>query len=91
MEKLIDQFINSYEKSLAKESKEICKEVESILGENDEFEVEKASSYCYFVRSKKREVYDSKLVDKCIKYLDNKTIYNRIKDILDFELRNKMV
>ena len=39
MEKLEEHFITSYESHLAKEGKEICKEVDSIIGDNDKLMV----------------------------------------------------
>ena len=83
MEKLIDQFINSYESHLAKEGKEICKEVDSIIGDNDELMVEKAYSYCNFISHSKRHGFDPKLVDRCRKYLDEMRNYNHIKHTLE--------
>ena len=49
MEKLEEHFITSYQSTLAKEGKEICKEVDSIICDNDELMVEKADTYCYFI------------------------------------------
>ena len=83
MEKLIDQFINSYESHLAKEGKEICKEVDSIIGDNDELMVEKADTYCNFISHSKRHGFDPKLVDRCRKYLDEMSNYRRIKHTLE--------
>ena len=46
MEQIEKQFITSYLSILAKEGKEICKEVESIFDDNDELMKEKANTYC---------------------------------------------
>ena len=47
-EKFENQLISSYESTLAIEGKKICKEIDSMLGENDELLVEKANTYCSF-------------------------------------------
>ena len=43
MEDLEKHFFSSYKSHLAKEGKEICKEVDSIIGDNDELMVEKTT------------------------------------------------
>ena len=92
MEKLEDHFITSYQSTLAKEGKEICKEVDSIIGDNDKLMVEKADTYCNFISHSKRHAFDPKLVDRCRKYLDDMSSYRRIKDTLEYiSRRRKMV
>ena len=83
MEKLEEHFITSYQSTLAKEGKEICKEVDSIIGDNDELMVEKSYTYCNFISHSKRHGFDPKLVDRCRKYLDEMRNYNRFKHTLE--------
>ena len=83
MESIEKQFITSYESHLAKEGKEICKEVDSIIGDNDELMVEKADTYCNFISHSKSHGFDPKLVDRCRKYLDEMSNYRRIKHTLE--------
>ena len=52
------QFITSYKSTLAKKGKEICKEVDSIICDNDELMVEKANTYCNFISHSKRHGFD---------------------------------
>ena len=83
MEKLEEHFITSYQSTLAKEGKEICKEVDSIICDNDELMVEKADTYCNFISHSKRHGFDPKLVDRCRKYLDDMSSYRCIKHTFD--------
>ena len=70
MEQIEKQFITSYLSILAKEGKEICKEVESIFDDNDELMKEKANTYCRFIDSKV-DCVDKKLVERCKNYIEN--------------------
>ena len=79
MEQIEKQFITSYLSILAKEGKEICKEVESIFDDNDELMVEKANTYCLFISSLKVDGVDPKLVKRCQNYLDDVINFNRYK------------
>ena len=83
MEQIEKQFITSYLSILAKEGKEICKEVDSIICDNDELMVEKADTYCYFISRSKSHGFDPKLVDRCRKYLDEMRNYNLFKHTLE--------
>ena len=92
MEKLEEHFITSYQSTLSKEGKEICKEVDSIIGNNDELLVEKADTYCNFISRSKRHGFDPKLVDRCRKNLDDMSSYRHIKHTLEYiSRRRKMV
>ena len=62
-EKFDKQLISSYESTLALEGREICKEVDSILEDDDELLVEKANAYCLFCTDPKR----ADIVEKCRK------------------------
>ena len=53
-EKFDKQLISSYESTLAVEGREICKEVDSILEDDDELLVEKANAYCLFLYTSKK-------------------------------------
>ena len=83
MEQLEDQFIISYKTYLAKEGKEICKEVDSMLGENDELLVEKAQIYSNFCLRFKKDVIDEKLYERCNKYQNDMRNYRHIKVTLE--------
>ena len=90
--KFENQLISSYETGLAVEGEKICKEVDSILEDNDELLVEKAYSYCLFRTNPKRVDIDEKLFERCKKYLDDMRNYNHIKDTLKYiSSRRKMV
>ena len=79
MEQIEKQFITSYLFILAKEGKEICKEVESIFNDNDELMVEKAYSYSLFLFNSEKLKFNPKLVERCKKYLDDMSSYKLIK------------
>ena len=44
-EKFENQFISSYESTLAAEGRKICKEVESLISDYNELLIEKANTY----------------------------------------------
>ena len=77
MESIEKQFITSYQSILAKEGKEICKEVESKFDDNDKLMVEKANTYCQFIFSV--DGVDPKLYERCQNYIDNVNNFNRFK------------
>ena len=68
---------------MAVEGEEICKEVDSILEDNDELLVEKANAYCLFCTDPKRVNIDEKLFERCKKYLDDIRNYRDIKYTLE--------
>ena len=47
-EKSENKLLNFYESTLNEEGKEICKEIDSLLGVNDEFNKDKTEKYCNF-------------------------------------------
>ena len=57
------QLLSSYESTLAVEGEEICKEVDSILEDNDELLVEKAILIVFFVLIQKELI----LMKNCLK------------------------
>ena len=62
-----------------------------MIGENDELLAEKANAYCFFVKYTKSDI-DAKLFDRCIKYLDEMSNYNEIKNTLEnISRKRKMV
>ena len=83
-EKFENQLLSSYESTLAVEGREICKEVDSILEDDDELLVEKANAYCHFYTDPKRVNIDKNLFDKCKKYLRNMSRLSYIKYNLDY-------
>ena len=80
-EKFDKQLISSYESTLAVEGREICKEVDSILEDDDELLVEKANAYCLFCTDPKRVNIDEKLFERGKKYLDDIRSYSDINYI----------
>ena len=92
-EKFDKQLISSYESTLALEGREICKEVDSILEDDDELLVEKANAYCLFCTDPKRVNIDEKSFERCKKYLDDIRNYSDINYILKniSRRRRKMV
>ena len=83
MEQIEKQFITSYLSILAKEGKEICKEVESIFDDNDELIKEKATTYCQFISSFKVDGVDPKLVERCQNYIDDVNDFDRLESTLN--------
>ena len=81
VEQIEKQFITSYESTLAKEGKEICKEVDSIFNDNDDLMVEKANTYCQFIDSKV-DCVDKKLVERCQNYIDDVNNFHKFKSTL---------
>ena len=78
-EKFEEQLLDSYESTLAAEGKEICEEIDSMYGDNDKLLVEKADTYCLFSRLLKEDEIDTKLREKCEKYLNDIRNYEHIK------------
>ena len=82
-EKFENQLISSYESTLAAEGEKICKEVDSILGDNNEFLVEKANAFCIFYLSFKKDSLDKDLFNKCKKFKYDISNFRDIKNNLD--------
>ena len=70
-EKIENQLLSSYESTLAVEGSEICKEVDSIIKDDDELLIEKANAYCLFFTNPKRVDIDKKLFERCKKYISD--------------------
>ena len=81
MEQIEKNFITSYQSTLAKEGKEICKEVESIFDDNDELTKEKDNTYCQFISLVNCD--NKKLVERCQNYIDDVNNFNRYKSTFD--------
>ena len=88
-EKFENQLLSSYESTLAVEGEEICKEVDSLIQDDDELLIEKANAYCRFCTDPKRVNIDEKLFDKCKNYLNDLRNYRNIKDTLDYILKTR--
>ena len=70
-EKFEKQLLSSYESTLAVEGEEICNEVDSILSDDHELLIEKANAYCLICTDPKRVDTDTKLFERCKKYIRN--------------------
>ena len=70
-EKFENQLISSYESTLALEGEEICKEVDSLIQDDHKLLIEKAKAYCLFFTGLKRDDIDTKLFERCKKYIRN--------------------
>ena len=82
-EKFDKQLLSSYKLTLAIEGEKICKEIDSILGDYEELLIEKANVYCLFCTDPERFGFDSKLLERCKKYLDDSKNYRDIKYTLE--------
>lgn len=82
MKQIENDFINSYETTLAKEGEKLCKEIENNIKVCGELLVNKASVYCQFIVSK-LDSLDPKLVERCNNYIENINNFNRYKSTFD--------
>ena len=83
MEDLEKQFFSSYESYLSAEGKEICKEIDSIIGDNNKLMIEKCKAYYYFIDREKSSDLDPKLVEKCKKVYKHFRNYDALKCTLE--------
>ena len=81
-ESIENQLISSYESTLAVEGREICK-VDSIL-EDDNLLIEKANTYCSHCVCFKKDALDTKLIERCEKYLSDFSKFRYIKNHLEY-------
>ena len=88
MKEFENQFLLNYESDLAEEGSTICKEVDDRFGNNKELLAEKARAYCDFVKYTRSDV-DTKLLDRCKKYLNEMRNYNEIKNTLENISKNR--
>ena len=77
LDKLKESMIDRYEMALALIGDEICKEIDSKLPDDLILMKMKAHCYCVFYTNRKNGV-DSKLYEKCRKYLDHERYYEKI-------------
>ena len=77
LDKLKESMIDRYEMALALIGDEICKEIDSILSDDIELMRKKAHCYCVFYTNIKNGD-DTKLNEKCRKYLDHLRYYEKI-------------
>ena len=83
-EKFENQLISSYESTLAAEGKEVCKEVDSLLQDDKEFNIDKAEYYYHFCLTFGKDSLDKNLLNKCQKFKYNNSNFISIK----YELNN---
>ena len=82
-EKFENQLISSYESTLAAEGREICKKIDSLIKDDEKFDIDKAQSYCIFCLSFKKDSLDKDLFNKCKKLNYDISNFNSIKYSLD--------
>ena len=82
-EKFDKQLISSYESTLAAEGKEICKEINSLIGVNDEFNIDKTEKYCSFCLNLRTNHFRKDLKNKCQKFKYDMDNFRSIKYELD--------
>ena len=70
-EKFEKQLLSSYESTLAAEGREICKEIESLISDDDKLLIEKANAYCLFCIYPKRVDINENLFERCKKYISD--------------------
>ena len=75
MEDIEEQFITSYLSILAKEGKEICKEVDTLFKDKDELTKKRAITYCHFVILNCDN--DDELFKRCSKYLEKVNLFHK--------------
>ena len=76
LDKLNESIIGRYEMTLALNGDEICKEIDSILSDDLDLMRIKAHCYCLFYTNKNR--IDTKLYEKCKKYLNHYRYYENL-------------
>ena len=77
LDQLKKDTFDRYELALALNGDEICKEIDSVLSDDLDLIRIKAHCYCVFYTNRKNGV-DSKLYEKCRKYLDHERYYEKI-------------
>ena len=78
-EKFEEQLISSYESTLAAEGREICKKIDSLIKDDENFDIDKAQNYCSFCLSFKKDFLDKDLFNKCKKFKYDISNLNSIK------------
>lgn len=77
LDKLKKDISHRYEIALALNGYEICKKIDSVLSDDSDLMRIKANFYCVFYTNRKNGV-DTKLYEKCRKYLDHDCYYEKI-------------
>ena len=82
-EKFEKQLISSYESTLAAEGKEICKKIDSLIKDDEKFDIDKAQTYCSFCLRFKKDSLNKDLFNKCKKFKYDISNLDSIKYCLD--------
>ena len=82
-EKLENQLLSSYESTLAEESRNICKELEILFKDDEEFNNIKSTNYVKNILLLGKDVFDIKRVESYLIYCLRK------KNIINKKLSNK--
>ena len=79
LDKLKESIIDRYEMALSLNGDEICKEIDSILP--DDLDLMRVKAYwCCVLYTVKKNNFDTKLYEKCKKYLDHYHYYENLKN-----------
>ena len=81
MEEIEQNFINFYEKYLAKEAEEICKEVEQLNKDEKKFIINKANDYANYCYNFLRYTMDKDLFERCMKFEKKTDKYKKFVNI----------
>ena len=76
LDKIKESIIDRYEMALALNGDEICKEIDSVLSDDLDLMRMKAHCYCLFYTNKNG--VDTKLYEKCKKYLNHYRYYENL-------------
>ena len=91
-EKLENQLKNYYSSTLAAEGKEICKEIDSLLQDDEEFNIDKTENHCNFCLTFIKDFLDKDLLNKCQKFKYNsnfRSIKHELKSISEVRKNQK--
>ena len=82
-EKYEEQLISSYESTLAAEAREICEKIDSLIKDDEKFDIDKAEVYCNFCLCFRKDSLDKYLFNKCRQFNYNLGNFRSIKYNLD--------
>lgn len=82
-EKFENQFLSSYESTLDAEVREICKKINFLIKDDEEFDIDKAQSYWTFFLSLKENSLDKDFINKYKKLKYDISNFKYIKYNLD--------
>ena len=77
LDKLKKDISDRYEMALALNGDEICKGIDSVL--SDDLDLMRMKAHCYCVFYTRLNKCDTKLYEKCRKYLDHDRYYENLK------------